>query len=57
MAIIGGLILVLLIGWIVSRITGSKGAGVAAGALTGVALIMLNSGEHHHHHKRLDYDA
>lgn len=59
MHILGGIILMVLVFWIVSRITGSKGAGAGAAVVTGVALLMLNSGNdsHHHHHKRLDYDA
>jgi hypothetical protein len=57
MHFLGGLLLVIVIFWLATRVAGPK-AGVGAAAVTTVALMMLNSdGHHHHHHDRLDYDA
>jgi hypothetical protein len=53
---LGGLLLVIVIFWLASRVAGPK-AGVGAAAVTTVALMMLNSDRHHHQHDRLDYDA
>ena len=56
MHFLGGLLLVLVIFWLATRVAGPK-EGVGAAAVTTVALLMLNSDRHHHHHDRLDYDA
>jgi hypothetical protein len=56
MHLLGGLLLVMVIFWLATRVAGSK-AGVGAAAATTVALIMLNSDGHHHHHDRIEYDA
>jgi predicted benzoate:H+ symporter BenE len=57
MHFLGGLLLVIVIFWLATRVAGPK-AGVGAAAVTTVALMMLNSeGHNHHHHDRLDYDA
>jgi hypothetical protein len=57
MHFLGGLLLVIVIFWLATRVAGPK-AGVGAAAVTTVALMMLNSeGHKHHHHDRLDYDA
>ena len=48
MHVIGFILIILVVYWIASRATGSKGAGVGAATVTGVALLMLNSGHHHY---------
>ena len=53
MHLLGGILLVLVIYWIASRIGGPK-AGVGAAAVTTVALIMLNSDSSHAHHRHRD---
>jgi hypothetical protein len=53
MHVIGGILLIVLVYWIVSRLTGSRGVGTGAAAVTGVALLMLNSGHRHRDHDRL----
>ena len=54
MHVIGFILIVLMVYWIASRATGSKGAGVGAAAVTGVALLMLNT-DHHQHHRHQDW--
>ena len=48
MHLIGGILLIAVIFWLATRVAGPK-AGVGAAAVTGVALLMLNSGHHRHH--------
>ena len=50
MHFLGGLLLVIVIFWLATRVAGPK-AGVGAAAVTTVALMMLNSDSHHHHHQ------
>jgi hypothetical protein len=53
MHFLGGLLLVLVIWWLATRVAGPR-AGVGAAAVTTVALLMLNSDGHHRHDHR-DY--
>jgi hypothetical protein len=53
MHIIGGILLILVIGWLATKVAGPK-AGVGAAAVTTVALLLLNSDSHHHRHLRDD---
>ncbi|HET7880938.1 MAG TPA: hypothetical protein VFL55_08630 [Acetobacteraceae bacterium] len=53
MHFLGGLILVLVIAWLATRVGGPK-AGVGAAVVTTAALVMLTSDSHRHHHH--DYD-
>ena len=52
MHVIGFILIILVVYWIASRATGSKGAGVGAAAMTGMALLMPNSGNDHHDRHR-----
>jgi predicted benzoate:H+ symporter BenE len=57
MHFLGGLLLVIVVFWLATRVAGPK-AGVGAAAVTTVALMMLNSDSHHHHrHDGIDYSA
>jgi hypothetical protein len=53
MHFLGGLLLVLVIWWLATRVAGPI-AGVGAAAVTTVALLMLDSDRHHRHDRR-DY--
>jgi predicted benzoate:H+ symporter BenE len=53
MHFLGGLMLVLVIAWLATRVAGPK-AGVGAAVVTTAALVMLTSDSHHHHHDQ-DY--
>jgi hypothetical protein len=53
MHLVGGILLVLVVFWLASKVAGPK-AGVGAAAVTSVALLMLSRDGHRHHHHQ-DY--
>lgn len=56
MHFLGFILLVVVVYWIASRATGSRGVGVGAAALTGVAVLMISSHNQSHHNHCCDYD-